>query len=154
MKTHNKKYCMIVYAEDERYGNGYGLEYFSNNPAEGILNDIVFGDNVDELKNSSDGHDNEGLFYILYKLSKNGYRVETGKKISYGTVDWSSIEEEIEETEITEKQIQLNYVLDMNLSTDQLKLLSTEWKAFYENPDRYKDSIVIDCVKEYLREVK
>ena len=45
MKT-NKKYVMIVTAEDERYGNpGYGLDFFADNPWEGILNDIVFGNN-------------------------------------------------------------------------------------------------------------
>ena len=41
MKT-NKKYIMIVTAEDERYGNPrYGLGFFADNPWEGILNDIV-----------------------------------------------------------------------------------------------------------------
>lgn len=35
----DKKYVMIVTAEDERYGTaGYGLDFFANSPAEGILN--------------------------------------------------------------------------------------------------------------------
>lgn len=46
----DKKYVMIVTAEDERYGTaGYGLDFFANSPAEGILNDIVYGDDLDEL---------------------------------------------------------------------------------------------------------
>ena len=40
----DKKYVMIVTAEDERYGTaGYGLDFFANSPAEGILNDIAYG---------------------------------------------------------------------------------------------------------------
>lgn len=33
----DKKYVVIVTAEDERYGTaGYGLDFFANSPAEGI----------------------------------------------------------------------------------------------------------------------
>lgn len=98
MKT-NKKYIMIVTAEDERYGNpGYGLDFFADNPWEGILNDIVFGNNLGELMISSDGEDNEGLFYVLYAIETvNG--ISTGRKIGIGTVDWSAIEDEIQKYE-------------------------------------------------------
>jgi hypothetical protein len=98
MKT-NKKYIMIVTAEDERYGNpGYGLDFFADNPWEGILNDIVFGNNLGELMISSDGEDNEGLFYVLYAMeSQDG--ISIGIKIGSGTVDWDAIEEEIQEYE-------------------------------------------------------
>ena len=92
----DKKYVMIVTAEDERYGTaGYGLDFFANSPAEGILNDIVYGDNLEELMVSSDGESNEGLFYLLYRMKKNDSGISTGIKIGSGTVDWSAIEEEI-----------------------------------------------------------
>lgn len=92
----DKKYVMIVMAEDERYGTaGYGLDFFANSPAEGILNDIAYGDNLEELMVSSDGESNEGLFYLLYRMKKNDSGISTGIKIGSGTVDWSAIEEEI-----------------------------------------------------------
>lgn len=104
MKT-NKKYIMIVTAEDERYGDGYDLGFFSDHPWEGILNDIVLGDNLSELMISSDGEDNEGLFYVLYAIETvNG--ISTGRKIGIGTVDGSAIEEEIQEYE-SQKQNKL-----------------------------------------------
>lgn len=87
--ANGKKYTMIVFEEDERYGsNGIGLDFYSDNPAEGLLSDIVQGNNLEELMYSSDGIDNEGLFYLLYNN-------ETGKKIGSGTVDFEAIEEEI-----------------------------------------------------------
>ena len=103
----DKKYVMIVTAEDERYGTaGYGLNFFANSPAEGILNDIVYGDNLEELMVSSDGESNEGLFYLLYRMKKNDSGISTGIKIGSGTVDWSAIEEEnlLEEKKRGEKK--------------------------------------------------
>lgn len=47
---------------------------------------------------SSDGEDNEWLFYVLYAMEgQNG--VSIGIKIGSDTVDWSAIEEEIQEYE-------------------------------------------------------
>ena len=91
MRT-DKKYTMIVTQEDERYGKEKQLDFYSDNPWEGDLSDIVFGDSIEELSISSDGHDNEGLFYILYAN-------DSGKRIGSGTVDYDSIQEEIEEYE-------------------------------------------------------
>lgn len=91
MRT-DKKYTMIVTQEDERYGKEKQLDFYSDNPWEGDLSDIVFGDTIEELSKSSDGHDNEGLFYILYAN-------DSGKRIGSGTVDYDSIQEEIEEYE-------------------------------------------------------
>ena len=74
---------MIVTAEDERYGTaGYGLDFFANSPAEGILNDIVYGDNLEELMVSSDGESNEGLFWIGVQLKRKFYwkRKREGKR--------------------------------------------------------------------------
>ena len=88
-----KKYTMIVFEEDERYGsNGIQIDFYSNSPWEGNLSDIVEGNNIEELRQSSDGESNEGLFYLLYEN-------ETGKRIGSGTVDFDSIEEEINEVE-------------------------------------------------------
>ena len=91
MKT-NKKYTMIVTEEDARYGREVQLDFFVDKPWEGLLSDIVFGDTIDELGQSGDGHDNEGLFYMLYAN-------DTGKRIGSGIVDWDSIQEDIEEYE-------------------------------------------------------
>lgn len=91
MRT-DKKYTMIVTQKDERYGKEKQLDFYSDNPWEGDLSDIVFGDTIEELSKSSDGHDNEGLFYILYAN-------DSGKRIGSGTVDYDSIQEEIEEYE-------------------------------------------------------
>lgn len=86
----DKKYLMIVTEEDERYDrNEKQLSFYSDNPFEGLLSDIVYGNNVDELQQSDDGHSNEGLFYVLYAIAD-------GKRIGYGTVDFDAIQEEIE----------------------------------------------------------
>lgn len=88
----DKKYTMVVTQGDERYGRVRRLDFYSYNPWEGELSDIVFGDTIEELSKSSDGHDNEGLFYILYAN-------DSGKRIGSGTVDYDSIQVEIEEYE-------------------------------------------------------
>ena len=89
----DKKYMMIVTEEDERYnGKDVQLSFYANNPFEGKLSDVVYGDNVDELRISTDGYDNEGLFYVLYAT-------EDGTKVGSGTVEFSAIAEEIEEYE-------------------------------------------------------
>lgn len=87
--ANGKKYTMIVFEEDERYGkDGFRLDFYANNPAEGLLSDIVQGDNLEELMHSSDGLDNEGLFYLLYEN-------EAGERIGSGMVDFISIGENI-----------------------------------------------------------
>lgn len=95
MKKTDKKYLLMVYEEDERYGTeGYGLDFFIDNPAEGILSDMVWGDSAKELMNSSDGEDNEGLQYILYAIQG-----KLGRRIGSGTMDYDVISEEIGEYE-------------------------------------------------------
>lgn len=83
------KYCMIVTAEDERYGKEKDLGYWAEHPGDGLLQDIVFGQNIDTLIKP----ENEGLFYQLYDM-------ETGKRIGKGSIDWEIIKEEIEHYEI------------------------------------------------------
>lgn len=87
-----KKYLLIVTEEDERYERGeVGLIYFADHPEEGKFNSIIEGDNVNEL---FEVNDIDGLFYQLY----DGKNFE---KISYGSVDYDRIEEEITEYEKT-----------------------------------------------------
>lgn len=154
MKPTNKKYCMVVYAEDERYGTaGHGLDFFANNPAEGILQDIIFGDNLAELMQSTDGNDNEGLFYILYALSVNADGQETGVRFDSGTVDWVAIDEMIRDYEAkNSKRQQLEKVLEMQLSENQLKAIEREWKAFYEEPELYAGGSIVNGIKRFLTE--
>lgn len=80
-----KLFAMIVTAEDELYP--HQLTYYSEHPDKGILEDIVYGDNYDELTCNGEY---EGLFYILYDL-------RTGRKVSAGIIDPDGLQEEIEE---------------------------------------------------------
>ena len=86
----NKKYVMIVTSEDERYGrNGIQLDFFWDNPWEGRLEDVVFGDSYEELTLNGKY---EGLF-------QQTYDIETGTRLSYGGIDDLTPKEEIEEWE-------------------------------------------------------
>mgnify|MGYP000758714024 FL=1 len=87
MKT-KKKYLMLVFEEN----SDKSLEFYSDNPYHGRLSDIVYGDNVKELMISSDGHSNEGLFYVLYSAVD-------GTMISYGIIDFAAITDEISSKE-------------------------------------------------------
>lgn len=87
MKT-KKKYLMLVFEEN----SDKSLEFYSDNPYRGRLSDIVYGDNVKELMISSDGHSNEGLFYVLYSAVD-------GTMISYGIIDFAAITDEISSKE-------------------------------------------------------
>ena len=72
------KYTMIVTEEDERYANKEkGLSFFAENPWEGCLNSIVYGDTADELM--TEAAKTEGLFYQLYES-------KTGKLVGRGVV--------------------------------------------------------------------
>ena len=86
------KYVAIITSEDERYNNGKedskGLDFFTDNPWEGIFECILVGDDAEELMDA----DSEGLFYQLYE-TKNG------KRIGYGMLEYDSLKDEIEEHE-------------------------------------------------------
>ena len=51
------------------------------------------------------------------------------------------------------KQALLEYVLDMCLTQKQIDVIENDWKAFYNNPMQYKNSVVVDMVKLSLKEV-
>jgi hypothetical protein len=51
------------------------------------------------------------------------------------------------------KQALLENVLDMWLTQKQLDAIEENWKAFFNNPFQYKNSVVIDMVKQFLMEV-
>ena len=51
------------------------------------------------------------------------------------------------------KQALLENVLDMWLTQKQIEAIKTGWKAFYENPMQYKNSVVIDMIKQFLKEI-
>ena len=44
------------------------------------------------------------------------------------------------------KQAILENVLDMFLTSKQMAYIADEWKAFYTDPLKYKDSVVVDMV--------
>ena len=96
----NKKYVMIVTSEDDRYnpnapydGVGVQLGFFADNPCEGRFECCIDGDSFGELCEEMERTDVGGLFYQLYE---NKY----GNRISYGTIDYDAIQDEIDEYEI------------------------------------------------------
>ena len=85
------KYTMIVTEEDERYTNKEkGLSFFAENPWEGCLNSIVYGDTADELMTKAAKA--EGLFYQLYES-------KTGKLVGRGVVSIDALDDDISEYE-------------------------------------------------------
>ena len=50
-------------------------------------------------------------------------------------------------------QALIENILDLWLSHRQLEYIRTEWKAFYSNPLKYKDSVVPTLVKLGLSEL-
>lgn len=48
------------------------------------------------------------------------------------------------------KQALLENVLDMFLTKRQMDAIEKDWKVFYTDPLKYKDSVVVDLVKEYV----
>lgn len=53
----------------------------------------------------------------------------------------------------TKKQSELENALDMWLTEEQIEMLRVKWNAFYCNPLKYKDTVVIDMVKQDLRKI-
>lgn len=51
------------------------------------------------------------------------------------------------------KQALLENVMDMWLTQKQIETIKTEWKAFYENPMQYENSVIVDMIKQFLKEV-
>lgn len=50
------------------------------------------------------------------------------------------------------KQAIIENVLDMWLTQKQLDAIEEDWNAFYNNPMLYKNSIVVDMIKQFLME--
>ena len=51
------------------------------------------------------------------------------------------------------KQALLEHVLDMWLTQKQIEAIEKEWNEFFNNPMKYKNSVVVDMVKLFLKEV-
>lgn len=79
--------CMIGMRQLE---DGYDCDFYADHPWEGNLIDIVYGNNIDELRGNGE---NEGMFYMLYLA-------ENGERIGYGCVDFDTIEETISRYEL------------------------------------------------------
>ena len=41
----------------------------------------------------------------------------------------------------------LEYVMDMQLDQRQLAIIENNWRAFYNDPLKYKETVVVDMVK-------
>lgn len=50
-------------------------------------------------------------------------------------------------------QALIENVLDMWLSTKQLDMIAQDWNAFYNDPMKYKDTVVVAMVKQDLAEM-
>lgn len=48
------------------------------------------------------------------------------------------------------KQAMIENAIDMWLSCSELEMIKTEWKAFYDDPIKYSNTIVINMVKEFI----
>lgn len=146
------KYVMIVTEEDERYnGNNVQLDFYANNPFEGNLSDIVYGNNIDDLRVSSDGHDNEGLFYVLYAT-------ESGKRIGSGTVEFDAIAEEIAEYEKQRKKTYViryhehyfeDYRIEAGSKEEAMEIIDNNIRNGKLESPQYCD----DCEYEYIKEL-
>ena len=156
----DKKYVMIVTEEDERYDseNGKQLDFYSNNPFEGLLSDIVYGDNVDELRKSEEGHSNEGLFYVLYSTSD-------GKRIGSGSVDFDAIQEEIKTYEGNYGEITVDMIVDLNMELKNMGccfMYKPIGFVGYNNyrlrlipaSSKYIDSCIINVTNEFIEWLK
>lgn len=49
------------------------------------------------------------------------------------------------------KQMLLENILDMFLTSKQIKEIENGWKAFYNDPMQYKNSVVVDMVRLSLK---
>lgn len=49
------------------------------------------------------------------------------------------------------KQMLLENILDMFLTSKQIKEIENGWKTFYNDPMQYKNSVVVDMVKLSLK---
>lgn len=115
----DKKYIMLITEEDER--NEHQLDFYADRPWEGLLRDIIYGNNISELCSSGE---NEGLFYQLYES-------KSGKRIGYGIFDLDSLVDDIKFWEKSEEELDT--------------ILKTMWKY---NVDSYASGIVIANTKE------
>ena len=48
------------------------------------------------------------------------------------------------------KQAILENVLDMFLTSKQIEAIESGWNAFFQDPIQYKNSIVVDMIKQSL----
>lgn len=121
----NKKYVMIVTSEDERCGrNGIQLSFFWDNPWEGRLEDIVFGDSYKELTCNGKY---EGLF-------QQTYDIETGTRLSYGGIDNLTPKEEIEEWENNKRENDLKVLRQGKYMLGRIKDIAAE--IYHTNEDK------------------
>ena len=51
------------------------------------------------------------------------------------------------------KQALLEHVLGMYLAQKQIEAIENDWNEFFNNPMKYKNTVVIDMVKLFLEEV-
>lgn len=48
------------------------------------------------------------------------------------------------------KQALIENVLDRFVTSAELKALESDWKAFYNDPCKYKGTVVVELVNSYL----
>ena len=125
-----KKYTLIVTEKapvkdpkDARYGI---LTYFTNNPWEGKLKDIVYGDDAEELTADLEGED---LFYQLYNNT-------SGKRIGYGSVD-ETIELNIKRDQMSKRDALKKYMGDKYTVKDKFMTYMRSNKTLSLADDRF-----------------
>ena len=58
----------------------------------------------------------------------------------------------IETPEDTKKRKEIESVVGMKIGATTVKLLKTDWKAFYNDPKKYKDTVVVELIKAAITE--
>lgn len=141
-------YIMLVFEEDERYPKEVPLSLYANNPSEGHLSDIVFGNSATELMEHGNGADNEGLFYILYRIEgQTDSRYPIGRRIGSGVLNFDAVCEDIdlyEKSKFVKKDCLL---CDVDIPTSSKSMNHTCSEA---DIDADFDPSIAECIKSRI----
>lgn len=122
------KYTCIITSEADLPDKQ--LDYFSDNPWDGNLEEVIMFNTIGELFQ----HDVEGLFYQLYEN-------EHGTRLGYGMVDpdypAADIQDFEKKSEKKEQKLKLCLVRDKNTFHVGDKVIHFKWELNSEHTDNY-----------------
>lgn len=128
LKKTAPKYTCIITSEADLPDKQ--LDYFSDNPWDGNLEEVIMFNTIGELFQ----HDVEGLFYQLYEN-------EHGTRLGYGMVDpdypAADIQDFEKKSEKKEQKLKLCLVRDKNTFHVGDKVIHFKWELNSEHTDNY-----------------